>query len=72
MKVFHLFGTMFTSNKVWDIFHRSRTIKGNHSNDIFKDSWLELLEVAFHTRTFKLEDTGGMGILQELVGGLVV
>ena len=56
---------MFTADEIRNIVHRTRAVEGDHSDDIFEDSWLQLLQIAFHTRAFKLENTSGMSVLEE-------
>ena len=48
---------MFTINKIRDIIHRSRTIKGIHGNQIFECRRLQFAQVLLHTSEFKQEDT---------------
>ena len=48
---------MFTINKVRNIIHRTRTVKGIHRNQILKRRRLQLTQVLLHTGRLKLEST---------------
>ncbi len=51
---------------------RARPVQRAHGDNVVKHRRLELAQVAFHARRFKLENTGGLAGLQQLVGFRIV
>ena len=60
--------TMLTVDEIGDIAHRSRTIQGVHSDEVFEDRRLQLAQVFLHTCRLKLERTDGAPLLIEFKG----
>ena len=48
---------MFTINKVRNIIHRTRTVKGIHRNQILKSARFQFPQIFLHTGRFELECT---------------
>ena len=63
---------MLTTNKGINKLHWARTIKGHHSDDIFKATGAKVFQIALHTGRFQLENTGGFGTLQKFIRFLVI
>ena len=63
---------MLAFNKRINKLHWPRPVQGNHGDDIFKHTGAQLAQVAFHTGRFKLENTGRIPPLEELIGFFII
>ena len=59
---------MLTTDELRNIAHRTRTVEGVHSNEVFEHGRLEFAQVFLHTLRFKLEGAHSASLLIELVG----
>ena len=61
-----------TGDELGDVIHRSRAIEGIHSDEVFEDRRMKLLQIFLHSRRLKLERSDGTTLLIELIGQVVV
>ena len=64
--------SLLTVDKVGDIIHRSRTVKGIHGNQILERSRLKFTKIFLHTSRFELERTDGSTLTIKAVSSRVV
>ena len=62
---------MFTVDKVRNIIHRPRTIKGIHGNQVFKSTRLEFTQVFLHTGRLELESTDCPSFAIQFIGSRI-
>ena len=54
---------VLTTNKLWNIVHRSWTIQSIHGDKVFEYRRVQIAKVLLHTRRLKLEGTNGASLL---------
>ena len=69
--ILDLAGVFLTLDKLRDIVHRARSVKGVHGYKVFKNRRLQLAKVLLHTGRFKLERTDGAAVAIEFIGSRV-
>ena len=63
---------MFTINKVRNIIHRTRTVKGIHRNQVLKRRRLQLTQVLLHTGRLKLESTDRSSVTVKFISSRIL
>ena len=59
---------MLTTDELRDVAHRTGTVEGVHSDEVFEDCRLQFAQVFLHALRLKLEGADGAPLLIELVG----
>ena len=66
-----LFQPLFSADKGRDVVHRSRSVEGDHGDDVLETRRLQFAQVFAHTGTFKLEYCSHVAFAEQFVGLLV-